>query len=50
MNWVVKLIEIGCWSSDQPRPLISNHLMSSETQMTKVISRVVELEQCPVYC
>ena len=50
MIWVVKLIEIGCWSSGQPRPLLANHLMPSEKQMTKVTSRVVILEQCPVYC
>ena len=49
---VVKLIEIGCWYSGQPRPLIANLLMPSETQMTKVtikqLSRVVKLKQCPV--
>ena len=33
---VVKLIEIGCWYSGQPRPLIANPLMPSEKQMTKV--------------
>ena len=36
MIWVVKLIEIGCWFSGQPRPLIANPLMPSEKQMTKV--------------
>ena len=35
MIWLVKLIEIGCCSSGQPRPLIANPLMSSEKQMTK---------------
>ena len=49
---VVKLIEIGCWYSGQPRPLIANRLMPSEKQMTKVtikqLSRVVKLKQCPV--
>ena len=54
MIWVVKLIEIGCLSSGQPRPLIANHLMPSEKQTTKVtikqLSRVVKLKQCPVYC
>ena len=54
MIWVVKLIEIGCWYSGQPRPLIANPLMPSEKQMTKVtikqLDRVVKLKQCPVYC
>ena len=36
---VVKLIEIGCWYSGQPRPLIANPLMPSEKQMTKVAIR-----------
>ena len=36
MIWVVKLIEIGCWYSGQPRPLIANPLMPSEKQTTKV--------------
>ena len=54
MIWVVKLIEIGCWYSGQPRPLIANPLMPSENQMTKVtikqLGRVVKLKQCPVNC
>ena len=54
MIQVVKLIEIGCWYSGQPRPLIANPLMPSEKQMTKVtimqLGRVVKLKQCPVYC
>ena len=54
MIWVVKLIEIGCWSSGQPRLLIANPLMPSEKQMTKVtikqLGTVVKLKQCPVYC
>ena len=54
MIWVVKLIEIGCWYSGQPRPLIDNPLMPSEKQMTKVtikqLGRVVKFKQCPVYC
>ena len=33
---VVKLIEIVCWYSGQPRPLIANPLMPSENQMTNV--------------
>ena len=53
MIWVVKLIEIGCWYSGQPRPLIANPLMPSEKQMTKVtikqLGRVVKLKQCPLY-
>ena len=36
MIWVVKLIEIGCWSSGQPRPLLANPLMPHEKQMAKV--------------
>ena len=55
MIWVVKLIEIGCWYSGQPRPLIANPLMPSEKQTTKVTikqssTQVVKLKQCPVYC
>ena len=54
MIWVVKLIEIGCWYSGQPRPLIANPLIPSEKQTTNVtikqLSRVVKLKQCPVYC
>ena len=54
MIWVVKLIEIRCWYSGQPIPLIATHLMPSEKQTTKVtiyqLSRVVKLKQCPVYC
>ena len=53
MIWVVTLIEIGCWYSGQPRPLIANPLMPSEKQMTKVTikqlsTQVVKLKQCPV--
>ena len=33
---VVKLIEIVCWYSGQPRPLLANPLMPSEKQMTNV--------------
>ena len=29
-------IEIGCWSSGQPRPLLANPLMPSEKQITNV--------------
>ena len=36
MIWVVKLIEIGCWYSGQPRPLLANPLMPSKKHMTKV--------------
>ena len=49
MIWVVKLIEIGCWSSCQPRPLLANRLMPSDKQMT-IEHRVVKLKLCPVYC
>ena len=55
MIWLVKLIELGCWYSGQPRPLIADPLMPSEKQMAKVTikqlsTQVVKLKQCPVYC
>ena len=40
MIWVVKLIEIGCWSSGRPRQLLANLLMPNEKVMTKVTIRV----------
>ena len=36
MIGVLKLIDIVCWYSGQPRPLIANRLMPSEKQMTNV--------------
>ena len=40
MIWVVKLIEIGCWSSGRPRQLLANCLTPNEKQITKVTIRV----------